>query len=84
MNTARATILAQIDAERDRQDEQWGGPAHDAGLTRAQWIALIREHTDRAARSATDGDSYRQELVASAAIMIAALEAHDERARHGR
>lgn len=81
---ARATILAQLDAERGRQDEQWGGPAHDAGLSRGQWIALIREHTDRAARSATDGDTYRQELVASAAVVVAALEAHDERSRHGR
>jgi hypothetical protein len=82
--TPRQVIYAQIDAERGRQDAQWGGAYHDNGHSRRIWSGLIGEHVDRAtklarSRSASSGDSYRHRLVVIAALCIAAIEAHDRK-----
>lgn len=77
----RQLIYAQIEAERGRQDEQWGGPAHDDPQPRGKWLALIAEHRDRALKLRRWSDSFRHRLVVIAALCVAAIEAHDRRAR---
>jgi hypothetical protein len=86
--TPRQVIHAQIDAERGRQDQQWGGASHDNGHSRRVWTSLIGEHVDRArklarARSASSGDSFRHRLVVTAALCVAAIEAHDRKGQIG-
>jgi len=82
--TPRQVISAQIDAERGRQNQQWGGAHHDNGHSRRVWTSLIGEHVDRAmklarSRSASSGDSFRHRLVVTAALCVAAIEAHDRK-----
>lgn len=84
--TPRQVIASQIDAERERQDRQWGGADHDNEHSRRVWSSLIGEHVDRAvklarSRSASSGDSYRHRLVVIAALCVAAVEAHDRKER---
>lgn len=76
------TILEQIAAERGRQDANWGGPDHDDGHERRDWLSFIVEHVDRAKkviprRGPQDLDEHRNQLVQIAALAVAAIQAHD-------
>lgn len=77
----RTAIIAEIHAERDKQDAQWGGPEHDDGHTSDEWFGFIEKQTSayRAEASpyvAMDA-SARGRLVKVAALAIAAIEAID-------
>lgn len=86
-NQIREIIYQQIDAERDRQDKQWGGGGHDDDHDARDWLNFIDEHNARAKkalakrtgqREATpDYDEYRKQLVEVAALAVAAIEARD-------
>lgn len=77
------TICGQLVAERERQDQQWGGPDHDDQHTRREWLRFIEEHATRARKAigrgqrVIDADAYRHRLVVMAALAMAAIEAHD-------
>jgi hypothetical protein len=77
------TICEQLIAERSEQDRQWGGPVTDDGLTRHEWLSKIQEHATRARKiigsrqQKIDLDEYRRRLVVTAALAMAAIEAHD-------
>ncbi len=44
MTTTRQEIYAEIEAERQRQDKKWGGPAHDDQHSIREWSRLIGDH----------------------------------------
>ncbi len=74
---SRATIYEQIDAERLRQNQQWGGNYHDDQHKRRTWRRILREHVERTVRAT--GDNWRHRLVVIAAVCVAAIEAHDRK-----
>lgn len=86
----REVVFSQIDAERQRQDRQWGGSHHDNAHARRDWLGFIDDHNGRAkaalsatARHKQDLDEYRKQLVEVAALAIAAIEAHDRKGSVG-
>lgn len=70
-------ILSDVRAERGRQDEKWGGPAHDDKHSAAEWVELIHYRAGRARAMAGAGDVEQTEhhLIQVAAIAVAAVEA---------
>lgn len=76
----RRGILAEIDAERDRQDVTWGGPEHDDEHVPDNWSAFIEEHCFKALTALPhDRATYRRRMVEVAALAVAALESEDRR-----
>lgn len=73
------SVVLEIEAERKRQDYQWGGSGHDDHHTREEWLTYLRRHTEKAARALRDGDlaAHRRYLRNIAALAIADLEAID-------
>lgn len=88
---SRATICAEIAAERERQDLLFGGPEHDDRHSLAQWIVILVQHLGLAGWDGSPEDvchlteatrkydprRYRLQLVRLAAVAVAALEAFD-------
>jgi hypothetical protein len=83
-NPIRQKILDEIDAERERQVS--GGPGvhtddFDKTNTANDWIAYIIAYAGRAARrvyrNQREKQGYRENLVKTAALAVAALEAYD-------
>jgi hypothetical protein len=84
-------IYAEIKSERLREDEEWGGAAHDDMHEPEKWCGFLRHQVrlaDRAACSlATDEitgeeeqaliDAYRERLIKIAAVALAATESLD-------
>lgn len=78
-------IVVDVMAERDRQDQQWGGPGHDDTHSGDQWLGYIAHQLARAhhetmsddATQVVDPEGYRQRLVKAAALAFAAIESHD-------
>lgn len=72
-------VLAEVLAERVRQDAEWGGPTHDAEHTPDEWFAFIQKQAMRGAASAAKSAEHRlaqprDYLVKIAALALAALE----------
>lgn len=72
----------EIQAERDRQDAQWGGPEHDAYHDQQDWLAYIQKQWGRALDASVYSSvdalvDYRARLVKIAALAVAALQAFD-------
>ena len=87
MNASKAAARAIHDvmAERNRQDEKWGGPEHDDGHTFRDYVRWIKNYAGWSDQMA-DGLSWekaRRRMVQVAALAIAAIEwvdrNHDER-----
>ncbi|WP_431284977.1 hypothetical protein ACQW02_09225 [Humitalea sp. 24SJ18S-53] len=75
------TVLAEVAAERTRQDAQWGGPAHDDTLPFNAFIQLITDYAGWARAKAREGSTLeaRQRLIQVAAIAVAAAESMTRR-----
>lgn len=71
-NYGRLRALDDILKERDKQDEQWGGPTGDDGNTEADWMSYIHKQHQL---WAYEQDTYRERLTKIAALAVAALEA---------
>ena len=73
------SVYDEIRMERNRQDEQWGGRAHDDKHLSDDWLSYIECQLDRV--EFYDGEepdaNYRQRLIKIAAIAIAAVESLD-------
>lgn len=73
-------VLQDIVAERNAQDVQWGGPAHDDRHAPEEWLEYIEKQLDYAnaliGMSESDPE-YRERLVKIAACAIAAIQALD-------
>jgi hypothetical protein len=75
-------VLAEIAAERTRQDAQWGGAASDDALPVSAFVQLIADYAGWARVKAREGSPVeaRQRLVQVAALAVAAVESLDRRA----
>ena len=87
--TIQQRVLAEVAAERQRQDEQWGVSDHAPDL----WALLVAKHAGRLAGDALDlgdlGDDgqgpdaylatrqFRERCLKVAAICVAAVESID-------
>lgn len=72
-------ILAEVAAERARQDGRWGGAEHDDAMTMDAFAQLIADYAGWARVKAREGtfDEARQRLVQAAALAVAAIERLD-------
>jgi hypothetical protein len=79
--TGREGIHRAIDAERERQDEQWGGPDHDDRHGWEEWTWFIQKQLNIARSRVEKGDEaeYRRRLVNIGALAVAAIESFDRR-----
>lgn len=73
---SRDVIHAEVDRERTRQDEKWGGPEHDRSHGPFDWVVFLSKYLGNFARGAINHDRamMRQALVQVAALCFAALE----------
>ncbi len=79
----RMALYMEIEGERLKQDEKWGGPTHDDTKGVRDWISYIVVYLGKA----VDNDSEwgrdlsisRIGLVKVAALCVAALESFDRR-----
>jgi hypothetical protein len=69
-------VLADVVAERKRQDEQWGGPEHDDSHRPDDWEDFIINQIRRAEKETSDA-GYRRRLVNVVALGFAALGSWD-------
>ena len=74
-----ARVLSDVEEERDRQNQRWGGNAHDDLHGPRDWAAFIIEHLGKALDAAEGGeaDRYRRRMVEVAALAAAAVEVVD-------
>jgi hypothetical protein len=79
-------IFSHIKIERRKQDEQWGGPAHDDEHCRFDWLRFIEMYTAQANVAAltsmypdnelvaTSIARYEKKLIQIAALAVAAIQ----------
>ena len=75
-------VYEDIRIERKRQDEEWGGPQHDDGHHRGDWILFVSKFVGKAANAAMIRSSYfiwRASLIQIAALCVAAVESADRK-----
>lgn len=77
-------VLEEIKNERQRQkDLAHGGDTDDFDKSNSKndWIAYVNAYTGRAAekvfRNEKEGQTFRENMIKAAALIIAAIEAHD-------
>lgn len=76
------TILAEIETEREYQDQKWGH-AFDDENTPHEWVAYIAHYAARHLAgnpAGVDVDKFRLDMVKVAALAVAAIEAVDRKA----
>lgn len=79
-------VYDEVKAEREAQDREWGGPAHDDGHDDADWLEFIAIK-ERAAEwvrgrrpyDATERRELRYRLIQIAALAVAGVESIDRR-----
>lgn len=71
--------IADVTAERQRQDRKWGGPEHDDRKSPNDFVQHIEDYAGWARVMAGMGsfDKYRRRMVQVAALAGAAVEASD-------
>lgn len=74
-NADRDLILGEISAERQRQDEQWGGPTHDDSHELFEWGEFIRKQNNAAISCSHTPREFEARMVKVAALALAAIEA---------
>lgn len=84
-----ASVLAEVAAERARQDDQWGGPAHDDAHGVADWAEFRAQYERRMVDAMQEGQPFdahrwraetREALVKIAALCVAQVESLDRHA----
>ncbi len=76
------SIYEEIQAERARQDEKWGGTEHDDEEPMMAWTDYITRYASWAGMNALMGGikgraNYRRRMMQVAALAVAACEAYD-------
>lgn len=74
-------ILNDIKKERDRQDKKWGLQEHHPCV----WLTILSEEIGEVAKEICDSgfrtdnlsDNYRNELIQSAAVLVAMIQNFD-------
>ena len=72
------SVLYQVIKERHRQDEKWGGPAHDDGHATTHFLNFIQDRVKEAHGQGTT-PAARKNLIEIAALAIAAAESMDRK-----
>lgn len=70
-------VMMGVNAERLRQDAQWGGPAHDDTHSDEDWLNFITKQAGKVSNSTKS--NYRERLVKIASLAIAGLESMDRK-----
>jgi alpha-galactosidase len=65
------SILDEIQVERRRQDDRWGGPDHDDAHSVGDWQTYIHEHTVKALLAPPGSLEQRQRIIQVAALGFA-------------
>ncbi len=81
------TVLCEVEQERERQDQKWGGPLHDDEHSTAEFVQYIEDYAGWARQMASipNREKARRRLVQVAALAVAAVESIDRRhERHER
>lgn len=80
----QATAIADVILERQRQDQKWGGPAHDDKHDAFDWLEFIKHQLDALPyeiNKAMDHEEYdavvRGRFVKIAALSVATIEVLD-------
>lgn len=83
MNGLGDGLFSEIQAERARQDDKWGGPDHDDQHTTAEFVQLIEDYAGWARTMAgmNSHDKARKRLIQVAALAVAAVESIDRNHR---
>ena len=83
---SRESILAEVSAERDYQDEKWGGPeVDDRENGPFEWLTYICNYATKwfpggfPPYSKETQVSYRDGLIKVAALAVAAVEQYDRK-----
>lgn len=76
---AKIDVCTEIRAERFKQDEKWGGPAHDDNHDFTDWISYIVKHLGKCVVWSGNIRKYRGQLVRVAALAVAAIESFDRK-----
>jgi hypothetical protein len=73
-------VLHRVRIERERQDSKWGEQNHDAG----KWMLILQEELGEAAKAKLEGNNlnYVEELIQSATVIVAWIEAELRRERN--
>lgn len=73
-----ANVMANVATERARQKKKWGQQDHDDG----KWALILMEEVGEAAQASLEATplNLRAELVQTAAVVVAWVEALDRRA----
>lgn len=75
-------VLAEVKKERERQDAKWGVQSHSA----FKWCTILGEEFGESCQAAFDAehyssvemrDKFREELIQTAAVAVAAVESLD-------
>lgn len=72
-----AAVLADVTAERGRQDLRWGGPTHDDEHDIPDWAGYLTEYIRKLLLCGADQQRHR--LVQIAALAVAAAQSLDRR-----
>ena len=76
---AKDKLFREIRVEREAQDAQWGGPAHDDGHPTTDFLDYIAAKTDLARGEIHRIEKTRARLIQIAAIAVAAVESLDRK-----
>ena len=76
---AKAFVLVEVGHERDRQDEKWGGAAHDDKHSVESFAQLIEDYAGwaRTMASMNSMGKARNRMIQVAALAVACVEAID-------
>ena len=77
----RKNILLEVDNERERQNQQWGGDHHDDQHITPEFCAWIDNYSGWASQKSQGGDNVeaRKRLIQVAALAVAAVESIDRK-----
>lgn len=73
-------IAAEVAAERERQDAQWGGPEHDDQHEPIHWLWFVSDQVSKGETEQETNENIRARLVKIAALAFAGIAAIDRQA----
>jgi hypothetical protein len=71
----------QIGLERMRQDEEWGGDAHDDAHRVGDWLEFIRKQCNLIGDGLEPAENARERFVKIGALAVAAIQSIDRKAQ---
>jgi hypothetical protein len=77
MTESRSRFIEEMNAEVERQCDQWGGLEHDDQHIRNDWIAFIAKQLGYASKEGISIDTFRERMVKIAALASAAAESQE-------